>query len=1027
MNPLFRLPYLMLAAACLLPGQSNANKGEIAGGVFDPGKAAVAGAAIEIRNASTGLSRHLTTDRRGGYRAVLLDAGLYTLTASASGFAPSDVEQIPVTVGGSIRIDVTLALQTSSTSIEAGASLINATLPAPTALLSASAITDLPINGRRFHDFAQLTPAVQADPQRGQLSIAGQRGINSNVMLDGADYNQPYYGGIRGGERSNSIMTVPQSAIEEFQVIVAGYSAEYGRSTGGVLNAITKSGSNMFHGDGFYQLRHKEFGARDPVQNASSLETLHQAGGSFGGPLRRDSLFFFAAAEAQRSRTPRQTLFAQLIGRTPPAGAQEAFDFYHSLERPFTQTNNAMAATVKADYQSVRGHRLTLRYNGSGANAQNAVSAGGAITPFTNRALSNDGAEQDRTHTGALQYTRPFSPTLLNDLRFTGSHELRPRLSNSATPHVTNTLGTFGARNFLPAIQDDMRWQLTDALSLTHGRHTLKFGIDYNRVTAAQSSGLNQYGGFSFTTSDINTILDILSPGGAIANRFDSTAVTYSRQLGNLHARMGMHQAAAFAKDNWRPANKLTLDFGLRWEGQFNPVAEANNEALASQVRGFVFPNGQTIDPGNIRDSPAQFMPRLGAAWSPFSGWPRTVIRAHTGLFYASTPLIVMAGPVNNFRLPPGDVSITLAPVGGLTVYQQLLAAGVDLNRYALGQIPVIPAETVQRAAQLALGSAPDPFAGASLTAMAADFRNPRAVQAGAGIESEILSNLVIGIQWNYVNTVHLQRNRDYNLPLPTLLANDASQRPNYGLRTRNVRRPLPNLGTILARESSARSLYRGATVSAQYRTRRYQFSVNYTRSRNFSDDDTERDAAGVNYADPQDFSQEYAYSRLDTRHMANAHFVLPLWLGFEAAGIVRMRSGSPITAITGSDNNEEFNTNDRPYLAPGVPMPRSSFRNRTVYFNDLRVLKRISLGETKTIQVSAEFFNLLNLDNVVYAGVNGGIVSGIYGPGFQSNGTVAAIDPRFQRLKLADGTYDRNNAQTGTPLQVQLGLRFYF
>ncbi len=1027
MNPYLSLPVLLLAAACLLPGQSNANKGEIIGAVFDPGKSAVAGAKVEIRDVATGMSRHLITSPQGGYRAVLLDAGLYTLTAQADGFAPAVVEEIPVTVGGSIRINVTLRLQPSSISIEAGASLINAALAAPTATLNAGAINGLPINGRRFQDFAQLAPTIQVEPQRGQLSFAGQRGINSNVTLDGADYNEPYYGGIRGGERSNAIMTVPQSAIEEFQVIATGYSAEYGRSTGGVLNTITKSGTNEFHGGGFYQLRHKELGAQDPVQIAASLENLQQFGGSFGGPVRRDKLFLFAAAEAQRSRTPRQTLFAQLIGRTAPAGAQEAFDFYHSLEQPFTQTNNAAAALVKASYQSARGHRFTLRYNVSGASAGNAVSAGGALTPFTNRSLSNDGAEQDRTHTGTLQYTHLFSPVLLNDLRFTGSYELRPRLSNSETPQVTNTLGAFGARNFLPATQDDTRWQLSDSLSLTRGRHTWKLGIDYNRVTAAQTFGFNQYGGFSFTTSDINTILDILSRGGAIANRFDSPAVTYSRQLGNLNARMGMHQAAAFAQDSWRLTNKLTLDFGLRWEGQFNPAAGANHEALVRQVSGYVFPNGQTISPGNIPDSPAQFMPRAGVAWSPFAGRPRTVVRAHTGIFYASTPLIFMAGPVNNFRLPPGDLSITLAPTGGLTVYQQLLAAGVDLNRYPLGELPVIPLETVQRAAQLALGSTPDPFANASLTAMASDFRNPRAVQAGAGIDSEILSNLVLGVQVYYVNTVHLQRNRDYNLPLPTLLATDASQRPNYGLRTRNVRRPLASLGTILAHESSARSLYRGATASAQYRTRRYQFGINYTRSENFSDDDTERDSTAINYADPQNLVQEYAYSRLDARHTANAWFVLPLPLGLETAGIFRMRSGAPITAITGADNNEEFNANDRPYLAPGVPMPRSSFRNRTVYFNDLRVLKSIALGEARRLQISAEFFNLLNLDNVVYAGVNGGIVSGIYGPGFQSNGTVAAIDPRFQRLKLADGSYDRNNAQTGSPLQVQLGLRFSF
>lgn len=1022
-----RVVLFTVAAALSAWAQSNANKGEVVGTVYDPKAAVVPGAKVAIRNVGTGFSRQLTTDPQGGYRAVLLDPGTYEISAESAGFAVTKVEGIPVTVGSSINIDLTLQVQATTTSVEVGSTLINIALPAPSTTLNANAITNLPINGRRFQDFATLTPTVQVDPQRGQLSFAGQRGINSNVMLDGADYNQPFFGGIRGGERSNAIITVPQSAVQEFQVISTGYSAEYGRSTGGVLNTITKSGTNDIHGDAFYQLRHKEMGAKDPIQKIASLETLQQFGGSIGGPIQRERLFFFGAIEAQRSRTPRQTLFAQLLNRTPPAGATEAFSFYKSLEQPFKQSNNALAFTAKTDYQTAGGNRLTLRYNFSDATADNAVSVGGALDPFTNRAFSNDGIEKDRTHTGTAQYTHLFSPTVLNDIRFSGSYEERPRLANSATPQVANVIGTFGARNFLPTTQEDKRWQISDALSLTRGTHTIKLGLDYNRVTASQLFGFNQFGAFNFGTSDVNTLLDLLSVGGTIANRLDSTAVTYSRQLGNLFADMGLHQVAAFAQDSWRVTPKFTLDYGFRWEGQFNPAAEANNTSVVNQVRGFVFPNGQTIDPGNIKDAPAQIMPRIGFSWTPTSGEKRTVVRGHSGIFYASTPLLVVAGPTNNFRNPPGDVSITLAPVGTRTVYQQLLAVGVDLNRTPLDQLPVIPVETVQRASQLALGAARDPFAGASLIAMASDFQNPRSFQAGLGVDSEVLRNFVLGVQLNYVNTVNLQRNRDYNLPLPTVVTGDASQRPNYGLRTRGVRRPLPGLGSITARESSARSMYRAATFSAQYRSKRYQFGANYTVSENFSDDDTERDASGFNYSDPQNFAGDYGYARIDSRHQFNSYFVVNMPLGIDVSGIFRARSGLPVNPTTGADNNEEFGNNDRPYSAAGVPLERNSFRNRAVYWNDLRVLKSFKFGDVKKLQFSAEFFNLFNIDNVVFSGANGGLFGGVYGPGLQSNGQTAVIDPRFLRLKLADGSYDRNNAQTGTPLQVQFGLRFFF
>jgi hypothetical protein len=1018
---------LLLCAAGAM-GQSDANKGQIAGTVYDPNQAVIPNAKVTVRNTGTGLTRELSTNEVGQYRAVLLDPGPYELSAESSGFARAKVEGVVLTVGTSLNVDIVLQVSSTTTVIEVGASLLSVALPAPSTTLNLGAITNLPINGRRFQDFAVLTPTVQVDPQRGQLSFAGQRGINANVMLDGADYNQPFFGGIRGGERSNNVFTVPQSAIQEFQVVTTGYSAEYGRSTGGVLNTITKSGNNDFHGDAFYQIRHKEMGSKDPVQLIGSLETLHQWGASLGGPVKKEKLFFFGAFERQDSSTPRQVLFAQLIGRPSTPQTADALNFFKREERNFTQTNDASAFTVRADYQRPSGHRLTLRYNFSDAAANNAVSVGNAISPFTNRAFSNDGTEKDRTHTGTAQYTHLFSPTVLNDLRFTGTYELRPRLSNSATPQVdVRTIGFFGSRNFLPTTQNDLRLQISDALSMTRRSHTIKVGFDYNRVTAAQIFGFNQFGGFTIAGANVDTLLRILSVAPN-QNRFDDRSVTYSRQIGNLTADLGMHQVAAFAQDSWRVNQKLTLDFGLRWEGQYNPAAEANNADLAGRVNGFRFPNGATLDPANINDAAKQVMPRFGFAWTPVSGTRRTVVRGHTGLFYAAAPLLVFAGPTNNFRLPPGDLSITLSPTATQTVYQQLLAVGVNLNSTPLDALPVIPIDTVQRASTLALGGrALDPFAGASLIMMPRDYANPRAFQTGLGVETEVIRNLVAGLQFNYVNTVHLMRNRDYNLPAPFIRPNDASRRPTYGLRTGTLR-PIPSLGSITVRETSARSMFRSLTFSAQHRSKKLQFGAFYTWAENFSDDDSERDATGFNYADPFNLALDYGPARIDIRHQFASYFVYSLPAGFDVSGSFRARSGIPVNATTGADTNEEFSTNDRPYSAPGVPFPRNSFRNRAVYGNDLRVLKNFFLGsETRKIQFSAEFFNLFNIDNVSFSGANGGLFGGVYGLGIGTNGQQVPVDSRFLRLRMPDGTYDRNNSQVGTPLQVQFGLRFFF
>jgi hypothetical protein len=1015
---------LMIGLTIAAWAQTDANKGQLLGTVTDPNGAVVPNATVTLKNTATGLTRELKTDSEGQYRAVLLDPGSYEVTAQSQGFATSTVTGLVLTVGGSISADIRLQLQSTTTTVEVGDTLIQIALPQPTTTLNSAAITNLPILGRRFHDFATLTPTVQVDPQRQQLSFVGQRGIYSNVMLDGADYNAPFFGGIRGGERSNFAMTVPQGAIQEFQTVTTGYSAEYGRSTGGVLNAITKSGANDVRGEAFYQIRHKEMGLKHPIANVLPNETLQQFGGNAGGPIKRDKLFWFGAIEQQYSRIPRRVQFNNLPAAAA-ANTTEAYNFFRGMEEDFKQTNDATALTGRVDYQSVAGNRLTVRYNFSNNNAENAATTGGSLNPLTNNALSSEGTEKNRTHTGTAQYTHLFSPTVINDIRFATTYELRPRLANAEQPSVSaSILGVFGSRNFLPTTQDDTRIQIVDGLSISRGDHTLKLGFDYNRLSTFQAFGFNQFGGFVIAGSNINTILDIMSAGGDVPNRFGSRDVTYQRQIGNLLADFGMHQFALYGQDSWRVAPNLTIDLGIRWEAQWNPEPEANNTNLVNTVASATFPlTGSRLDPTKIPDALKQVMPRFGFAWSPGLGQRRLVVRGHTGLFYGATPMIVFAGQTNNFRTPPGNISITLAPTATQTVYDQLLAVGVDLNRTPLTSLPIIPIETVQRAATLAAGGvARDPFAGAGLDIVSPDFENPRAFQAGLGVESELFNGFVAGLQLNYVNTVHLMRNRDWNLPLPTIRPTDAAQRPFYGLRSGRTR-PIPTLGPFTVRESSARSMYRGATFQTQYRVKRYQFGAFYTLSETFSDSDLERDAGGVDFDNAANLIRDYNYSRLDARHQFVANTVVNLPLDFELSAIFRARSGFPLNALTGADTNEDLFNTDRPYAAPGLPFERHAFRNRSSSITDMRVMRNFRFGEVRRIQLSAEFFNLFNQDNVVFNSFTGGGTVTTYGLGLG-----APPDARFQQLRLASGLYNAaTTTQVGTPLQIQFGLRFFF
>src|SRR6266850_4299583 len=251
--------------------QSQASTGQIAGTVSDNQGAAISGATVKATNTQTGLAQTVKSGDDGLYQLVLLPSGVYKVTAEASGFASTTVTNVEVLVGRTI--DVKIALGVSGVqevvNVTSGAIQVQTTRSEAETVLNQKAIENLPINGRRFQDFVTLTPTAQVDPSRGQISLAGQRGINSNVNVDGVDFNQPFSGGIRGGERSNNAFTIPQESIKEFQVVAAGYSAEFGRSTGGIVNAVTKSGSNDWHGSAFYTHRPQELSRKSDLVQAA--------------------------------------------------------------------------------------------------------------------------------------------------------------------------------------------------------------------------------------------------------------------------------------------------------------------------------------------------------------------------------------------------------------------------------------------------------------------------------------------------------------------------------------------------------------------------------------------------------------------------------------------------------------------------------------------------------------------------------------------------------------------------------------
>ncbi|HEY1403457.1 MAG TPA: carboxypeptidase regulatory-like domain-containing protein, partial [Pyrinomonadaceae bacterium] len=302
--------------------QSESSAGQIAGAITDSTGAAVANATVTVVNKETGLTRTASASEDGLYTIPLLPPGTYTVSAQAGNFAETKLENVVVNVGRVADGNITLGVGGVQESVTVSAEAIQVTRNESDAVVNETAITNLPINGRRFQDFITLTPTAQVDPQRGQISLSGQKGINSNINVDGVDYNQPFFGGIRGGERSNLAFTIPQEAIKEFQVVASGYSAEFGRSTGGIVNAVTKSGDNDIHGSAFYLLRPKKLARGNEYTEALQAQRLtaagvdatlaptqHQFGGSIGGPIIENKLFYFGAYEQQKFNAPRQIVF----------------------------------------------------------------------------------------------------------------------------------------------------------------------------------------------------------------------------------------------------------------------------------------------------------------------------------------------------------------------------------------------------------------------------------------------------------------------------------------------------------------------------------------------------------------------------------------------------------------------------------------------------------------------------------------------------------------------------------------------
>ncbi|MEP7305834.1 MAG: TonB-dependent receptor [Acidobacteriota bacterium] len=999
------LAVLFLSLACargVALAQSGANSGQIVGHVLDSSGAAVPNANVSVRHTETNYRRDVTTDTAGRYAVSQVPLGRYEVGATVVGFEGQS-QEVLVTLGSTISANFQLVVgaRNEAVQVRGDALTLEPTQAASKSILTALQIQHLPSNGGRLQSLVWDTPGGQIEPECRGLSVAGQKGIFANISIDGGDYNSTFAcgtGSIRGG--SGAAPTFNQDALEEFQITRNIFAAEFGRTTGGVINMSTKSGTNEFHDSASYLVRNEHLSARDVFGNRP-LTGNQQYGGTFGGPLRQDRTFFFIAPLIQAASKPVRVTYPVLDQQSLRGTSAAQALLAVAPEQSVDAIDDAQSVIGRVDHNLSSRHMLLGRFDFSHTRAlsvtgSNGLSTGPSITSVTTSAVSNQSVVDVWAGTALVQLTSALSNTRLNEFRVGFGREERPRAAEGTGPQVAvqnagATIATYGPQGTgisfgngqFPSV--DNRYQLADNFSIVNGAHTAKFGVDFVRISSHVTFAPGGNGVYTFSS---------------LSNLLARVPQSYTQFTGSGQLPTTINELSLFAQDEWRVLPNLTISPGFRYDAQFNPRYLT---ATLPQDRA----PGATEIPDDLR----QFQPRVGLAWT-LGADNKTVVRTGGGMYYAPT---VMSTYIQSILFNGGNpelgysVSTTNAPA----LASAFQSVGVNLSQAPLNSLPVF---TPDQYYQLLGG--PVSRIGLNTNYIDPGFRNPRATQWKVGVDREIASGITTGVDYTYINTTNIARQRDVNLgePVP-----DATGRLIYP-----TTRPLgPLFGINQITESSAQALYRALTTTVNVRRPRYIFSAFYTLSWNESESDTERPVANIVYESAANLRNDYNWSNLDMRHQLVSTNVFFLPGDVQLASTERFASGRPFNATAGSDLNRDGQTGtDRPAIAGSV-IQRNTFRNAAFYNVDLRIERSFDLPRQKgRIVASVDFFNVFNFDNVLIGSANM-----VYGAGTTiQNGTVVSVPPpaNFGQLRDSQGNYLTTNTP-GDPFQAQVGLRWVF
>ena len=967
---------LMALTGYVARAQSESGSAAIEGTVTAPDGRVVANAALTIRSLETGYLRSLVTSERGKYVASVLPVGSYTVEVRANGFGVVRREAVQLSVGQTERIDLMLPLATvrEEVVVTADGAVVDPEESAAGTTIDKRAVTDLPIRGRNFTDLIQLTPGIIQESDRKGLVIAGQRSINSNISIDGADFNDALQGNQRGG--NDAIFTFPQTAIREFQVVRSGASAEVGRTGGGFVNAVTKSGSNELHGEAFYLNRNPDLTSPDAFNNKGNNHQ-NQFGGSIGGPLRPNRAFFFFGFEQNFLRIPYFVRFG-----TPAAGLKVP-DSILGLQGEHESSNNPTAFFGRTDFILSSSQTLNVQYTYSRFRGDNFGALADGTTLTDNFAATNYGAAASSNGL-KTSLVSVLSPTMVNELRAQVATDRRREDPNTTGPEIrVDNFGRFGNSGSRPRRYETLRYQFSDNLSLNAGAHRLRFGVDYNRndfKAQRQSDFLGQW--------RFSSLADFLN---AVPRRLTQTVVI---DPSLIVAEGTQNELAAFIQDRVKLTSSITLTAGLRWEGQWNPQPPRPNTALPMT----------TFIPNDL----AMWQPRLGLAWDA-GNKGRTILRLSAGIYDSRTPATLFHRVFTNNNLVTKDYSFDERSGGCRTALDAAIPDNCVFRgpgaivRYPniLTAIPVLPSGIGNRVQTRAFGFQPD-------------FRNPRTFQTSANLDHRLGNDLTLSIGYLHSSAWSLQRRVDRNLGAPVIDA--ATGYPRF-----TNPRPNPAIGIFSVNESSAHASYDALVINLQRRfARRYLFGANYTYSHNRDDDSNERNFSRETTLNPFDLKAEAGPSKQDVRHNFNINGLVDLGAGFTISAIVITRSGFPYTAMVGDDIQGDANPDNDRAVIGGRVVGRNSFRQPNFFNLDLRILKSFRIRESLAVALTVEAFNLTRASNKNFG------VDGISLFGNSGNGLATIAPPTSFPLQGEPFTAP-STARFGGPRQLQIGARITF